>query len=216
MILPDESSGHRLPNGTAPIERSICLGPFRRQRSEAMLSRLSNARPMVSLVLAAACWGLGTVLSKGALAFIPPLTLLVTQLITSLAALWLILSLQPVNVHWSRQLLPIGLLGLLNPGISYTLSLIGLSMTTASASALLWAMEPLLIVGLAWLVLRERLTPKFLLLTAVAAAGACLVIGADFGRPGALSGNALILGGVLCCALYTVLAARRWHDVSPL
>jgi drug/metabolite transporter (DMT)-like permease len=181
-----------------------------------MLTRLSNARPMASLVLAAACWGLGTVLSKGALAFIPPFTLLVTQLMASLVVLWLILGLQRVNVRWSRQLLPIGLLGLLNPGISYTLSLIGLSLTTASASALLWAMEPLLIVGLAWLVLRERLTPKFQLLTAVAAGGAGLVIGADFGRPGALLGNVLILAGVLCCALYTVLASRLDQDVSPL
>jgi drug/metabolite transporter (DMT)-like permease len=181
-----------------------------------MFSRLSNAKPQASLVLAAACWGLGTVLSKGALAFIPPLTLLVTQFIASLLVLWLILGLQRVKVPWSRQLLPIGLLGLLNPGISYTLSLIGLSLTTASASALLWAMEPLLIVGLAWLMLREWLMPKFLLLTAVAAAAVSQVIGADFGRSGALLGNTLIFGGVLCCALYTVLAARLGHNVSPL
>jgi drug/metabolite transporter (DMT)-like permease len=67
-----------------------------------------------------------------------------------------------------------------------------------------------------WLVLRERLTPKFLLLTAVAGAGAGLVIGADFGRPGVLAGNALILGGVLCCALYTLLAARLGQGFSPL
>src|SRR5712692_8082484 len=119
--LPDESAGHRLPNGTALIERSIRLGQSRRQRSEAMLSRLSNARPVASLVLAATCWGLGTVLSKGALAFIPPLTLLVTQLMASLLVLWLILSLQRVNVRWSTQLLPVSLLGWLNPGISYTL-----------------------------------------------------------------------------------------------
>ncbi len=56
-------------------------------------------------------------------------------------------------------------------------------MTPTSASALLWAMEPLLIVGLVWLVLGERPTPGFLLLTVAAAAGACLVMGADFGRP---------------------------------
>ncbi len=181
-----------------------------------MFSRLSNSRPVASLLLAAACWGLGTVLSKGALAYIPPLTLLVTQLIASLVVLWLVLRFQRLRLRWSRQLWPVSLLGWLNPGLSYTLSLIGLSMTTASASALLWATEPLLIVGLAWLVLRERLTPKFLLLTAVAAAGAGLVIGANFGQPGVLTGNTLILGGVLCCALYTVLAARLGQDVGPL
>jgi drug/metabolite transporter (DMT)-like permease len=181
-----------------------------------MSPRVFNAIPMASLVLAAGCWGLGTVLSKLALAHIPPLTLLVTQLAASLMVLWPLLGLQRVKAPWSRKLLPVSLLGWLNPGISYTLSLIGLSMTTASASALLWATEPLLIVALAWLLLRERLTPKFLLLTAIAAGGASLVIGADFGRPGVLTGNVLILGGVLCCALYTVLAARLGTGISPL
>jgi drug/metabolite transporter (DMT)-like permease len=60
------------------------------------------------------------------------------------------------------------LLGLLNPGISYALSLVGLPYATASLSALLWAVEPLLIVGLAWLVLHERQTAGFLILSAFA------------------------------------------------
>jgi hypothetical protein len=45
---------------------------------------VSNAIPMAFLICAAACWGLGTVLSKVALEHIPPLTLLVTQLSASL------------------------------------------------------------------------------------------------------------------------------------
>jgi drug/metabolite transporter (DMT)-like permease len=43
----------------------------------------------VLLVLAAAAWGVGTVISKRAVAEIPPLTLLVVQLATSVAALGL-------------------------------------------------------------------------------------------------------------------------------
>ena len=42
-------------------------------------------------------------------------------------------------------------LGVLNPGVSYALSLAGLQRITASASALLWALEPILILALAWL-----------------------------------------------------------------
>ena len=72
---------------------------------------------------------------------------------------------------------------MLNPSISYTLCLLGLSLTTASASALLWAMEPLLSVALAWLILRERAQPGFLLLSAVAVVGAMLVVAAELGQP---------------------------------
>jgi len=181
-----------------------------------MSARVSNAIPMAFLVLAAACWGLGTVLSKAALDHFLPLTLLVTQLTASLGLLWLGLSLQRVSWRWSRPLLPVSLLGWLNPGVSYTLSLIGLSLTTASMSAVLWAMEPLLIVGLAWLILRERLTVRFLLLGALAAAGVVLVVGTGFSGAGQVAGNALILAGVGCCALYTVLARRVGDDVRPL
>jgi len=181
-----------------------------------MFSRSSNTAPRVGLVLAAACWGLGAILSKAALAHLSPLTLLVTQLIASLAVLWPLLGWQHSAVLWNRRLLALGLLGLLNPGLSYTLSLIGLTLTTASLSALLWGLEPLLIVGLAWLVLRERPTSRFLLLSSLAVAGALLAIGLGLDQPGRLLGNSLILAGVACCALYTVLAQRLEAGFSPL
>lgn len=181
-----------------------------------MVSPVSNATRVLPLLLAAACWGLGTVLSKSALAHLPPLTLLVIQLTASLGLLWPLLWMQRTRIPGNRRLLGLGLLGWLNPGLSYTLSLIGLSQTTASLSALLWATEPVLIVGLAWLLLRERPTPGFLLLAGLATGGVIVTIGADLGHPGQLIGNALILGGVLCCALYTVLAWRLNDGLSPL
>jgi drug/metabolite transporter (DMT)-like permease len=138
-----------------------------------MFSRPSITAPRIRLVLAAACWGLGAILSKAALAYLPPLTLLVTQLIASLAVLWPLLGWQRSAEPWNRRLLALGLLGLLNPGLSYTLSLIGLTLTTASLSALLWGLEPLLIVGLALLVLRERPTSRFLALSGLALGVRC-------------------------------------------
>jgi drug/metabolite transporter (DMT)-like permease len=181
-----------------------------------MFSRSSNTAPRVALVLAAACWGLGAILSKAALAHLSPLTLLVTQLIASLAVLWPVLGWQRSVRRWNRRLLALGLLGLLNPGLSYTLSLIGLTLTTASLSALLWGLEPLLIVGLALLVLRERPTSRFLALSGLALAGALLAIGLGVDQPGRLLGTSLILAGVACCALYTVLAQRMGAGFSPL
>jgi drug/metabolite transporter (DMT)-like permease len=173
---------------------------------------------LAPLVAAAACWGFATVMTKAALGDVPPLTLLVIQLAVSLAFLWIVVLAQRARIPSGRSLLALGLLGLLNPGISYTLSLVGLRFTTASLSTLLWAAEPILILGLAWLILRERLTPILLMLSGLALVGVLLVIGIDFGAEAgnSLLGNALILGGVLCCALYTVLTRRTLAVFDPL
>jgi len=133
-------------------------------------------RVVMLLVLAAASWGAGTVISKRAVAEIPPLTLLVVQLATSVATLGLATLVARgrtggrVVLGSGRHSRSIDRLGLLNPGAAYALSLIGLSQTTASLSVLLWAIEPVLILGLAWRWLGERVTGRLAALS-VAAAG---------------------------------------------
>jgi drug/metabolite transporter (DMT)-like permease len=81
-------------------------------------------------------------------------------------------------------------------------------------STLIWAAEPALILLLAWLLLRERLTRPLLLLSAVALAGAVMVVGAGTG--GVLSGNLLVATAVLCCAIYTVWTRHLIAGVEPL
>jgi len=56
-----------------------------------MPSSSSRRRSLLALTLAAACWGVGTVVSKRAIEEIPPLTLLPIQLGASLAALALLM-----------------------------------------------------------------------------------------------------------------------------
>src|SRR3990170_2882838 len=99
----------------------------------------SNREFAIAMTLAAACWGFATVMSKGALAHIPPLTLLVVQLAVSITFLWIIIVAQRIGLPRRREAVRLGLIGLLNPGIAYTFSLFGLTLTTASMSTLLWA-----------------------------------------------------------------------------
>ena len=173
---------------------------------------------MVSLVLAAACWGFGALMSKYALEQIPPLTLLMVQLFVSVALLWLAVLVQGVRVRLNRDALRLGLIGILNPGLAYMFSLIGLTRTTASMSAVLWAAEPIVIIGFAWLLLCERLTWPLLACAALAIVGVGVVAGLDVwgGGTSSLLGNLLIVIGVCCCALYTVLTRRMVANHSPL
>jgi drug/metabolite transporter (DMT)-like permease len=175
--------------------------------------------PTASLILASALWAVATVISKKLLASVSPITFLIIQLAPSVSVLWILVLAKGVRpVQW-RALLPLVLIGWLNPGLSYTLSMLGLTRTTASVATLLWAAEPALIVGMASLVLREPLTGRLIAVTATAACGVLLVSGVvvDGGSVAADEyGTALILGGVLCCALYTVLSRRAASAVDPL
>ena len=183
-----------------------------------MRSHQLGSAPVTALVLAAACWGVATVITKHVLTNVPPLTLLVLQLTVSVVFLWAIVLVQRLRLPQRSDIVRLGGLGILNPGLAYTFGLLGLSYTTASMGTLLWAAEPILILGLAWLILRERLTPTLVAFSLLAIVGVVLVAGIDVGveQTSLLLGNGLILTGVACCALYTVLTRRMVTNLDPL
>jgi probable blue pigment (indigoidine) exporter len=169
--------------------------------------------PRVVLVLAAASWGFGTVISKQAVGEIPPLTLLPIQLATSLAFLVIAGRLRGDHHLAAQMRRPVGWLGILNPGLAYALSLLGLALITASLSVLLWAAEPVLILLAAAAFLRERIERALVLLSAAALAGLVVVV-YDPAAGGAVPGIVLSLAGIGCCVLYTI-ATRRWLPDLP-
>jgi probable blue pigment (indigoidine) exporter len=165
-------------------------------------------RHVIALVLAAACWGAGTAVSKQAVAELPPLTLLAFQLVTSVGFLGVVTRLRREPMPRGREGRLLGRLGLLNPGLAYALSLIGLTGITASLSVLLWATEPILILGLAAVVLGERAGLGLAVPSLVAIGGLALVL-FDPTAAGTVVGIGLTIAGVAACAVYTV-ATRRW------
>jgi drug/metabolite transporter (DMT)-like permease len=172
------------------------------------MPRASIARTDVgALGLAAICWGVGTVISKAALAEFPPLSLLSIQLASSLAVLIVLMRRRGIDLRGEGPVL-LGRLGLLNPGTAYALSLLGLVTISASLSVILWALEPLMILFLAAIVLRERITPGLVGLSLVAVVGMGVVLYEPSVVQGQLLGVTLTLAGVACCAIYTVVTRR--------
>jgi probable blue pigment (indigoidine) exporter len=172
----------------------------------------SSRRSILALILAAAAWGTGTVVSKRAVTEIPPLTLLAIQLAASLFVLALLMGARrlPITDRTAAPLL--GRLGILNPGLAYALSLLGLAHISASLSVLLWALEPILILVLAAWLLDERVGRLVVGLSAVAVAG-ILLVAYQPGTSGNPLGLVLTISGVLCCAIYTIVT-RRWIGTS--
>jgi drug/metabolite transporter (DMT)-like permease len=82
-------------------------------------------------------------------------------------------------------------------------------------SVLLWAVEPLLILLLARLVVHDRITRRIAVAMSAATAGVLLVV-AQPGVGGALVGVAFTLAGVGACAVYTVACRKLLADDAAL
>ncbi|MGP1397599.1 MAG: DMT family transporter [Inquilinaceae bacterium] len=185
---------------------------------------VARARPghglaILAAILSAACWGSATVMSKGVLAHVPPMTLLTIQLTASITVLWLAVLALRFRVRLDRPTRRASLSGLLEPGVAYTFGIVGLALTTASNAALIGAAEPLLILLLAWMLLNERIGPMMLGLAAMATLGIVLVIVPDanaFSGQGSLAGDALVLAGTLFAALYVIATRRLVGKMDPL
>ena len=167
------------------------------------------------MVAAAACWGLGTVVSKQVVDDVAPLTLLPLQLAVSSALLLTITVARRESFAWTPPVRRLTALGVLNPGLAYALGLVGLTTITASLSVLLWATEPVLILLLAAVVLREHIPAALAFAVAVALIGVLLVVYQP-GATGDVTGILLTLVSVGFCALYTVLTRRLLLDDSSL
>jgi len=180
-----------------------------------MFAFFSRHRYSWSLVGAAACWGVATVVSKRALDEIPPLTLLPVQLAVSVLVLGTVVRAQGLRINWSTAMRRLAALGVLNPGVSYALGLIGLSFITASLAVLLWAVEPLIILILAWWLLGDRPTRSVATASFIAWGGVVLVV-FESGSRGQVTGIALTLAGVVGCAVYTVAVRKLMGNDSTV
>jgi|tagenome__1003787_1003787.scaffolds.fasta_scaffold20796897_1 probable blue pigment (indigoidine) exporter len=170
---------------------------------------------VAALIAAAACWGLGTVVSKQVVDDVAPLTLLPIQLAASSGLLLVVTAVRREPIALTPPVRKLAVLGVLNPGAAYALGLVGLTTITVSMYVLIWATEPVVILILAALVLRERISLRLGVLVSVAVAGVLLVVYQP-GVSGDLAGILLTVTSVGFCGLYTVLTRRLLLDDASL
>jgi drug/metabolite transporter (DMT)-like permease len=174
---------------------------------------------VVAAVGATFCWGGGMTLTKLALGHFEPSLLLLVQLLSSIAFLVLVLLATGTRTKSWAQVLRNSGLGVLEPGLAYFLGLEGLNRISAAEAVVLSSTESIMIVLLAWMLAIERPRGIVLLLAFVGAAGAVLVAGSHLQYAGgtlSLWGDALLLGGVLCAAVYVVCSSRLASVTEPL
>ncbi|MFN5955697.1 MAG: DMT family transporter [Dolichospermum sp.] len=182
-------------------------------------SGFSRWKIFVYGISAAASWGFSTVMTKGLLEYIPPLTLLVIQLISSNVFLWVIIWLRKIPIPPARRGIKLGLPGLLQPGIANTLGIIGLSLTDASVESLIWSTETILIIVFAWLLLGEKVSFIVSVFSFIAFFGVCLVtvnFNSTVNGSSSVLGNLLIVVATFCATLYTIIIRRLVVNLDSL
>jgi len=174
------------------------------------LTRQSKWVAVLAMVGSAACWGGATVMSRDLLEHFSPPGLLLVQLVASVLML-LLLALPQRPWRWlSPALARASWTGLLEPGMTYSIGLWGLSLTSAGNASIIGSTEPILIVLLAWLLFGKRPSARLALCIVIAAAGLALIAsssGTD-GERKSLAGDALIVLSTLFAASYVVFSSR--------
>lgn len=164
----------------------------------------------VTMLLAAAVYGVSTTVSVVALHSVRPADLLAVEI--SGAAVMLVVTAAVRGQLRRRGALRQMLVGSLVPGLAFLFGDLGLARTSASTGSLLLAGEPLLSVLLALVLLRERLSGRAATALALGLAGGALVAFQP-GRPDAADttlGNVLVLLAVVASSAYLV-ATRRFN-----
>lgn len=169
-----------------------------------------HIKGIVSAILAALCWGMALVMSKGVLESFPPILLLLIQLASSVAFIWGLVFLKKIENPEIRTLRKVSILGLLEPFLTYILVLIGLTYARASDAALLQSLESIFIVMLAALFFKEKISKLFVLLSLVILFGLYCSLGGDLKElmNNSVIGNVLIITGMFTAAIYVVLTSR--------
>ena len=177
-----------------------------------------HIKGVLSATLAALCWGIALVMSKGVLESFSPILLLLIQLASSVLFIWGVVFLNGIEVPDIRNLRKVSALGLLEPFITYILVLIGLTYARASDAALLQSLESIFIVILAALLFKEKISKSFILLSSMILFGLYFSMSGDLMglMDNSMIGNALIAIGMFTAAIYVVLTSRSIADANSI
>ena len=161
-------------------------------------------------------WGSQYVVSKYALAVMPPLTVLLCRYIVSVSCLFIISRatgcLKPVKKgHW-KYFLVIGVLGYF---VSIGCQLLGTSLLDASLASLINAMNPITISILAALILKEKIGKRNVLSIALSVAGVYIILGVGSGNISP-AGVLASLGSVTFWSLASVFIRRISAEYDPV
>lgn len=170
--------------------------------------------------LLAAVFFLGTnpVAVKYAILEIPPLVFVALRFTLAGLLLWTFRKIAGVGEPLgARELLRMAGVGAFGVGLNNVLFTLGVSMTSASETALIYATPPLWGMLLGFLLGQERPTKRGVAGVAIAMVGVTVVVSGGMGSTApSFAGDLLVMGGAVCWGSYTVLGMRLLRRHPPI
>ena len=154
-------------------------------------------------------------LSKYLLAAAAPMFVVLIQLSSSMLVSWIIITIKFEEVEISEKFLVASALGVLHPGLSTTLGIVGLAHLDASISSTIWALEAAMTIFVASTILTEKLGAIQVILTIVSVGGVFFTTMNGDQRNDlveSLYGALLVFIAVASCALYAVFSRQISKD----
>lgn len=173
---------------------------------------------VVTAAGAAVLWGFGTIVTHVVLdrgVSVAAFTLI--EIGTSVVFLAIMCRILRTGWLSPREHWRIGLLGVLEPGLTYLIMNWGLAHTSVTHASLIGATQPLMIALLAWVLIRSPLPVRLFLPMGTALIGTIIVVAANADSSGATwLGDAAVALGFVFASLYVVGSSRFVADHPPL
>ncbi|HEY0931549.1 MAG TPA: DMT family transporter [Gemmatimonas sp.] len=173
------------------------------------------------LVFMAVIWGVNYSVVKAGLAHLSPLVFNGTRMVLATVVLFTVAAFVR-GTPWpkGRERIQLLLIGLLGNGLYQVLFIFGLSRTRAGVAALIVAATPAWIAIISQVIGRERVTRISAVGIGMQLLGVACVVGSAHGfggdGGGVMWGAALMAGGSVCWALFTVLLQPHTQRAHPL
>lgn len=169
------------------------------------------------LTLAASIWGGMYVVSKAALAVIPPFTLVFIRYLIALALLLLIAVRNGEKIVPSENKAAIFQIGFFGYFLSIAAQFAGTKLSSAHMGAMVTSLSPFFQATFAIVLLREKISVRQTAATIISFVGIMIIIGIpESGKAGGQWGTILLLLAALFWGYYSVLAKKLASTYSAL
>lgn len=158
-------------------------------------------------ILGSIAWGISFIGSKTALDYLEPMQVMAVRMTVALLAFLLIIGLKLVKVDFrGKKLRSLLFLSLAQPCLYATFEIYGIDLTTASESAILLSIVPIVVTLVYAVGFREKIRLSLAAFILLSFSGVIVTVLGDIATSGKVLGYLLLMMAVACASAFTVLS----------
>lgn len=174
--------------------------------------------PYLAALGMATIYGFSFLFTKNALETLGTVQLPFLRFLTAFIVMTLLVVFKVIKVNYKgKNVLPLVVLAMLEPGIYFVMETNGLKYTTSSEAGVVIAFIPVVVAVLGIVLLKEKTNKLQAMSILLSVAGVIVIILADGNvqAGGMFKGILFLLGAVLCASFYTILARKATQNFTP-